>query len=224
MEKSSSNELINCKSPTLKIAFPTTFMGFCCSHLLCFINLLIAAGTHQRHDFQWNTTDELIRRPVEYNVQSVNFELVMSECRQIQINLCKSDEGSFGFSLLGKFAGIPHVIYDVIEDSPAAECEVSCLKKLARGDFIFQLSRVSERVCCFFGVSTLLMLGSIPDNTTHVHRAHAHPHPSSDRPMLCNNLVKTSHKTFLDCIVVFVFSVVQLSLWSKSQPRKKEKF
>lgn len=40
------------------------------------------------------------------------------------INLSKSDEGSFGFSLLGKFAGIPHVIYDVIEDSPAAECEV----------------------------------------------------------------------------------------------------
>lgn len=41
------------------------------------------------------------------------------------INLSKSDEGSFGFSLLGKFAGIPHVIYDVIEDSPAAESEVS---------------------------------------------------------------------------------------------------
>lgn len=41
------------------------------------------------------------------------------------INLSKSDEGSFGFSLLGKFAGIPHVIYDVIENTPAAECEVS---------------------------------------------------------------------------------------------------
>lgn len=41
------------------------------------------------------------------------------------IELNKSDEGSFGFSLLGKFAGIPHVIYDVIEDSPAAESEVS---------------------------------------------------------------------------------------------------
>jgi hypothetical protein len=41
------------------------------------------------------------------------------------INLNKSDEGNFGFSLLGKFAGIPHVIYDVIEDSPAAESEVS---------------------------------------------------------------------------------------------------
>lgn len=41
------------------------------------------------------------------------------------INLSKSDEGSFGFSLLGKFAGIPHVIYDVVENTPAAECEVS---------------------------------------------------------------------------------------------------
>lgn len=48
---------------------------------------------------------------------------VMSE--NLIINLSKSDEGSFGFSLLGKFAGIPHVIYDVIEDSPAAESEVS---------------------------------------------------------------------------------------------------
>jgi hypothetical protein len=43
----------------------------------------------------------------------------------LEINIQKSDEGSFGFSLLGKFAGIPHVIYDVIEDSPAAYCEVS---------------------------------------------------------------------------------------------------
>lgn len=45
----------------------------------------------------------------------------------LSINLNKSDEGSFGFSLLSanKVAGIPHVIYDVIEDSPAAECMVS---------------------------------------------------------------------------------------------------
>lgn len=43
----------------------------------------------------------------------------------LTVNLCKSDEGNFGFSLLGKFAGIPHVIYDVIEDSPAAESDVS---------------------------------------------------------------------------------------------------
>lgn len=42
-----------------------------------------------------------------------------------KVELIKSDEGSLGFSLLGKFAGIPHVIYDVIEDSPAADCEVS---------------------------------------------------------------------------------------------------
>lgn len=47
----------------------------------------------------------------------------------ILINLSKSDEGSFGFSLLGKFGGIPHVIYDVIENSPAAECEVSQVGK-----------------------------------------------------------------------------------------------
>lgn len=64
------------------------------------------------------------------------------------VNLSKSDEGSFGFSLLGKFAGIPHVIYDVLEDSPAAECEVSesCTKKIIFPTFLlFEL----EQVHCF---------------------------------------------------------------------------
>jgi hypothetical protein len=59
------------------------------------------------------------------------------------INIHKSDEGSFGFSLLGKFAGIPHVIYDVELDSPAANCEVS--EKLHKKIFFF------GRVQCFFG-------------------------------------------------------------------------
>lgn len=44
--------------------------------------------------------------------------------QQTLIKEISKSDGSFGFSLLGKFAGIPHVIYDVIEDSPAAECEV----------------------------------------------------------------------------------------------------
>jgi hypothetical protein len=49
----------------------------------------------------------------------------------LNINLVKNEEGSFGFSLLGKVVGIPHVIYEVIEDSPAAD-EVSrnCTKKI----------------------------------------------------------------------------------------------
>lgn len=68
------------------------------------------------------------------------------------INLSKSDEGSFGFSLLGKFAGIPHVIYDVIEDSPAAESEVSESYKEKVYFPIFP--RLPEkRVHCFFGIS-----------------------------------------------------------------------
>lgn len=56
-----------------------------------------------------------------------------------KISLTKSDEGSFGFSLLGKFSGIPHVIYDVIEDSPAAESEVSLTlrKQLFQHKFMF---------------------------------------------------------------------------------------
>lgn len=66
------------------------------------------------------------------------------------MNLCKTDEGNFGFSLLGKFAGIPHVIYDVIEDSPAAESDVS--ESYTKILFpIFSLHRL-KRFRCFFGV------------------------------------------------------------------------
>jgi hypothetical protein len=53
----------------------------------------------------------------------------MSSAEILKINLSKNEEGSFGFSLLGKVVGIPHVIYEVIEDSPAAD-EVSRKKKL----------------------------------------------------------------------------------------------
>lgn len=49
--------------------------------------------------------------------------MAQTSVKEIKLNRC--EEGSFGFSLLGKFAGIPHVIYDVLEDSPAAYCEVS---------------------------------------------------------------------------------------------------
>lgn len=43
----------------------------------------------------------------------------------LKVVLKKSDNLSFGFSLLGT-AGLPHVIYDIMENSPAAECgEVS---------------------------------------------------------------------------------------------------
>lgn len=38
----------------------------------------------------------------------------------LHVNLSRNEEGSLGFSLLGKVVGIPHVIYEVIEDSPAA--------------------------------------------------------------------------------------------------------
>lgn len=48
---------------------------------------------------------------------------IMAE--QVQVKLLKSAENSYGFSLLGT-AGLPHVIYDILANSPAAECgEVS---------------------------------------------------------------------------------------------------
>ena len=44
---------------------------------------------------------------------------------ELQVVLRKSENLSFGFSLLGT-VGLPHVIYDIMENSPAAECgEVS---------------------------------------------------------------------------------------------------
>lgn len=53
---------------------------------------------------------------------------------ELKVVLKKSENLSFGFSLLGTAAGLPHVIYDIMENSPAAECgEVStnslCLPK-----------------------------------------------------------------------------------------------
>lgn len=38
----------------------------------------------------------------------------------LHVSLSRNEEGSLGFSLLGKVVGIPHVIYEVIEDSAAA--------------------------------------------------------------------------------------------------------
>jgi hypothetical protein len=47
----------------------------------------------------------------------------------LKTQLIKNEDGNFGFSLLGRFGGIPHVIYEVIEDSPAAEEVSRCAKK-----------------------------------------------------------------------------------------------
>lgn len=40
---------------------------------------------------------------------------------ELQVVLRKSENFTYGFSLLGT-AGLPHVIYDILENSPAAEC------------------------------------------------------------------------------------------------------
>lgn len=43
-------------------------------------------------------------------------------CDELQVVLRKSENLGYGFSLLG-ISGLPHVIYDIVEHSPAAECE-----------------------------------------------------------------------------------------------------
>ncbi|XP_070491117.1 PH and SEC7 domain-containing protein isoform X2 [Chironomus tepperi] len=53
--------------------------------------------------------------------------------KKLLIKLNKDEYGSFGFSLLGKFEGIPHVIYEVIEDSPAAD-------EIEAGDVILKVN------------------------------------------------------------------------------------
>lgn len=42
---------------------------------------------------------------------------------ELKVVLKRSEDSSFGFSVLGT-AGLPHVIYDIMENSPAAECGV----------------------------------------------------------------------------------------------------
>lgn len=42
---------------------------------------------------------------------------------ELKVVLKRSEDSSFGFSLLGT-SGLPHVIYDIMENSPAAECGV----------------------------------------------------------------------------------------------------
>jgi hypothetical protein len=63
----------------------------------------------------------------------------MNSSEILHVNLSKNEEGSFGFSLLGKVVGIPHVIYSVIEDTPAAD-EVS--RKLCKKTFFSSLEIV----------------------------------------------------------------------------------
>lgn len=88
--------------------------------------------------------------------------------KNLSVVLNKSDEGSFGFSLLGKFSGIPHVIYDVIEDSPAAECRVSnqnmkwkVVKKIQEtehsGRRKISYSLGPSTMACFYGLSDQLV-------------------------------------------------------------------
>lgn len=51
----------------------------------------------------------------------------MADERLVVLNRC--DNLGFGFSLLGE-AGLPHVIYEIEENSPAARSgEVSCYNK-----------------------------------------------------------------------------------------------
>lgn len=50
-----------------------------------------------------------------------SIDAIMAE--ELKVVLNRSEDSSFGFSLLGT-SGLPHVIYDIIENSPAAECGV----------------------------------------------------------------------------------------------------
>lgn len=58
----------------------------------------------------------------------------------LNVKLTRNEEG-FGFSLLGKVVGISHVIYEVIEDSPAAYEVRSklCKKMFCLSSFCFSV-------------------------------------------------------------------------------------
>lgn len=56
---------------------------------------------------------------------------------ELLVSLNRSDSTGFGFSLLGS-AGLPHVIYDIVENSPAADSgKVSALCPALRPIFFF---------------------------------------------------------------------------------------
>ncbi|KAG7190241.1 hypothetical protein KM043_006360 [Ampulex compressa] len=51
---------------------------------------------------------------------------------ELVVTLNRGDSSGFGFSLLGT-AGLPHVIYDIVENSPAAKCgKVNDIRFLGR--------------------------------------------------------------------------------------------
>ncbi|XP_044005287.1 PH and SEC7 domain-containing protein-like isoform X2 [Aphidius gifuensis] len=68
----------------------------------------------------------------------------------------RSDTTGFGFSLLGT-DGLPHVIYDIVENSPAAECE-----KVEAGDVILKINDVDVNRLSTKEVLRRLRLSSDP--------------------------------------------------------------
>lgn len=58
---------------------------------------------------------------------------------EVKVVLKRSEDSSFGFSLLGT-SNLPHVIYDIIENSPAAECGV------VRWSLIWLISIINRKV------------------------------------------------------------------------------
>ncbi|KOX72859.1 hypothetical protein WN51_00799 [Melipona quadrifasciata] len=61
---------------------------------------------------------------------------------ELVVTLNRGDSSGFGFSLLGT-AGLPHVIYDIIENSPAAKSG-KCFPVLAQDRSIALSELVSD--------------------------------------------------------------------------------
>lgn len=55
----------------------------------------------------------------------VEWTTIYNMAEELKVVLRKSENFTYGFSLLGT-AGLPHVIYDILENSPAAECGEVC--------------------------------------------------------------------------------------------------
>lgn len=76
--------------------------------------------------------------------------------KELLVTLSRSDSSGFGFSLLGT-AGLPHVIYDIVENSPAAECG-----KVEAGDVILKVNDVDVNRLSTKEVLKCLRLSSDP--------------------------------------------------------------
>lgn len=83
---------------------------------------------------------------------------------ELKVVLRRSEHSGFGFSLLGT-SGPPHVIYDIVENSPAADCGAVSLHLTHTLTNTIYASKHSNRTAFFYCFLSLnRVFGSLEDS------------------------------------------------------------